>query len=423
MTPIDSAITPHPGSSETQSGQQPGPQIIFDGPRRPLFWLLIRNLALTIVTIGIYRFWAKTRVRRFFWRHTKLLGEPVEYLGTGGELFVGFLIAIVILVPLGATYSLLQFFTIGVQGYVPLMVDIAYYTVLAFLIQIAIHRMRRYRLTRTAWRGVRFGLDGSAVRYALISFGWGIVTLLTLGLAHPWLRIATMRYFFNNARFGASTISLDASARWLFSRWLVVTVPFAVAIVLFAALNWSLFHEFLLLNDEAQQGAEVSGQLSAAVDRINYWPLTLTAISFVVGIWYSVIEFRYLLSHVRLGDIVLKSEITPAFVYRVYLLFWSAILLFILGACVLLVLISHSIGGVNEVPGAAASGVILLGLVLVFFFYGILRTLFVDVTLLKRACATLTVSNPAALDAVVQASADLPSHGEGLADALDVGGF
>jgi|TARA_B110000444_G_scaffold5549_1_gene5147 hypothetical protein len=40
----------------------------------------------------------------------------LEYLGTGGELFVGFLIAIVILVPFGAVYSLLQFLMVGMEG-------------------------------------------------------------------------------------------------------------------------------------------------------------------------------------------------------------------------------------------------------------------------------------------------------------------
>jgi uncharacterized membrane protein YjgN (DUF898 family) len=37
----------------------------FDGPRKRLFWLLARNFLLTIVTLGIYRFWAKTRVRKY----------------------------------------------------------------------------------------------------------------------------------------------------------------------------------------------------------------------------------------------------------------------------------------------------------------------------------------------------------------------
>ena len=78
-------------------------------------------------------------------------------------------------------------------------------------------------------------------------------------------------------------------------------------------------------------------------------------------------------------------------------------------------------------PGDGSIGIwqiLSIGFFIVFFlFYGLLRTLFVDVTLLKRACNTLSVDNLQELDNVIQSSADLPSHGEGLADALDVGGF
>jgi hypothetical protein len=35
-------------------------------PMRSLAVLLLRNLGLTIVTLGIYRFWAKTALRQFF---------------------------------------------------------------------------------------------------------------------------------------------------------------------------------------------------------------------------------------------------------------------------------------------------------------------------------------------------------------------
>ena len=408
--------------TETDIGAAP-PQVAFDGPRGPLFGLLVRNLLLTVVTLGIYRFWAKTRVRRFFWRHTKLLGEPLEYVGTGGELFVGFLIAIVILVPLSAIYSLLQFFTLGVPGVVPLAVDLAYYTIILFLIQIAIHRMRRYRLTRTAWRGVRFGLDGSSVRYALISFGWGIATVLSLGLASPWLRVATMRYFFNHARFGTAGLSLDASARWLFPRWLAVGAPFALSVALYAALNWSVFAEIVALNARAQEGAEVGRALSEAGARLVHWPLLFIVLGSILGVWYSVVEFRYLLGRVTLGPVTLHAGIGTPFVYRVYVVFWGAVLASFLALGGIMAAAGQFGGGTGGPLAPALAGFIVLAFFLFIVLLGILRTLFVDVTLLKRACATLTIGNPAALDDVLQASADLPGHGEGLADALDVGGF
>jgi len=412
----------HTAAPAVAAAAEPPKQLLFDGSRKPLFWLLLRNLGLTIVTLGIYRFWAKTRVRQFFWRHTKLLDEPLEYLGTGAELFVGFLIAIVILVPLAAIYSLLGFFSVGQPFALSLAIDIVYYTLLAFLVQVAIHRMRRYRLTRTAWRGVRFGLDGSSIRYALISFGYGILSIMTLSLAHPWLRVATMKYFFNNARFGTAPLSLEASGRWLFKRWLVVAAPLAVGLAFFYIVNGPLFLEMMEIDARSQAGEEVGDEALALLNQILLWPIALFFLSIVLSIWYGVVEFRYLTNGVQLKNVGLRSEISAPFVYRVYLVFWVAFL--ILGG-LMAGLVALLVGAISAIAQNAGLAQILpIGLLITFFlFYGILRTLLVDVTLLKRACATMSVANPQELDSVIQSSADLPSHGEGLADALDVGGF
>jgi uncharacterized membrane protein YjgN (DUF898 family) len=411
---------PTPGSDTPAAA--PETQAVFDGSRWPLFRLLAVNLLLTVVTIGIYRFWAKTRVRRFFWRHTRLLGDPLEYVGTGSELFVGFLIAVVVLVPIGGIYSLLQFFTLGTPGYLPLALDIVYYTLILFLIQVAIHRMRRYRLTRTAWRGVRFGLDGSSLRYALISFGYGLLSAATLWLAYPWLRVATMRYFFTHARFGDTSMTLDASARWLFRRWLVVAIPFGIATALLVVLNWSAIGEITALNQRAAEGQDVGNDLLQIWTTVVWWPALLFVAGSLVQVWYQVVEFRYLLSNVRVGGSGLRSEIGAGFVYGVYFLFWF--LFFALGAALVggAVALAPEPGDPKAIP-AVAAGASVLGFFLLLALAGILRTVLVDVTLLKRVCATLSISNPEALERVVQSSAKLPSHGEGLADALDVGGF
>ena len=63
-----------------------------------LFGIHMVNMALTIVTIGVYRFWAKTRIRRFLWSQTSFLGDRFEYTGTGKELLLGFAIVMVFLI-------------------------------------------------------------------------------------------------------------------------------------------------------------------------------------------------------------------------------------------------------------------------------------------------------------------------------------
>src|SRR5260370_7326098 len=43
------------------------------------FRIWIVNLALTIVTLGIYSAWAKVRKRRYFYGHTRVAAESFEY--------------------------------------------------------------------------------------------------------------------------------------------------------------------------------------------------------------------------------------------------------------------------------------------------------------------------------------------------------
>src|ERR1700722_1789622 len=65
------------------------------------YWRLrIKGAALVILTLGIYRFWLATDVRRFLWSNTEIDGETLEYNGLATELLVGFLFALAILVPL-----------------------------------------------------------------------------------------------------------------------------------------------------------------------------------------------------------------------------------------------------------------------------------------------------------------------------------
>src|SRR5277367_693298 len=65
------------------------------------YWRLrIKGAALLLLTLGIYRFWFATDVRRYLWSNTEIGGETLEYTGLATELLGGFLLAIAIVVPL-----------------------------------------------------------------------------------------------------------------------------------------------------------------------------------------------------------------------------------------------------------------------------------------------------------------------------------
>ena len=124
----------------------------FVGNERAFWRLMIRGAFLLLITLGIYRFWLATDVRRFLWSNTEIAGEGLEYIGTARELLLGFLIAIALLVPLNVVFFLSAFgrgWLSQVSGFLALIV-------LALLGQFAVYRARRYRLTRTVYRGIRF---------------------------------------------------------------------------------------------------------------------------------------------------------------------------------------------------------------------------------------------------------------------------
>src|SRR4051794_33119066 len=74
----------------------PSEHFVYEGRLGEIYGIFIVNLLLSIVTLGFYRFWGKTRMRRYVWSRVSLSGDPFEYTGTGGELFVGFLIVMVL---------------------------------------------------------------------------------------------------------------------------------------------------------------------------------------------------------------------------------------------------------------------------------------------------------------------------------------
>src|SRR5271154_6172460 len=83
------------------SGPVPSNQTVEFRGRESAYWRLrIKGAALLMLTLGIYRFWLTTDVRRFLWSNTEIADDTLEYNGLAPELLVGFLFAVALLVPL-----------------------------------------------------------------------------------------------------------------------------------------------------------------------------------------------------------------------------------------------------------------------------------------------------------------------------------
>lgn len=190
------------------------------------------NLLLTIVTLGIYTFWARARTRRYLWSRTRFIDDRLEWTGTGLELFIGYVIAFFLfIVPFGVINLVLQGVMMrGHQGAAGLMVFVLYLAIL-FLFGVARFRALRYRLSRTFWHGIRGGSDRQGVAYGWSYFWKTLLSFVTVYLMTPWSMARLWNERWNAMSFGS--LPFRAQARWqpVFGRFMLFYVaPVVLAI-------------------------------------------------------------------------------------------------------------------------------------------------------------------------------------------------
>jgi uncharacterized membrane protein YjgN (DUF898 family) len=214
--------------------------VVFVGDRTTFIRLVRRGALLEFVTAGFYRFWLATDIRRALWSGTSIEGDTAEYTGTARELLIGFLFALAILVPIYLVYFLIGIEVERAKAFASLPLFLFFY---AFG-QFAIFRARRYRATRTVWRGVRFWMSGSGWAYAWRACLWGLATLVTLGLLLPWRESALERYKMRHLHYGDLPARFEGTGWTLFKRgwwlWLLSFLIFSIPFVYpaFRAILW-----------------------------------------------------------------------------------------------------------------------------------------------------------------------------------------
>jgi uncharacterized membrane protein YjgN (DUF898 family) len=362
--------------------------VAFSGSRGEFFHLVKRGAALELVTLGFYRFWLLTDIRRHLWSNTLVDGDAAEYTGRGKELLIGFLVALAILVPIYLGYFLIGLEAEHYQAFASIPL-IAFFYLFG---QFAIYRARRYRLTRTVWRGVRFWMSGSGWIYALRASLWGLLSAVTLGLALPWRTAALERYKMRHSYYGDLQGSFEGRGWEFFKRgwWLWLLAPVALVV----------------------------------------YPLA----PFIYGA-FKAVEWRWWLSGIRFGGVRIESSLPRSALIGLY---WKVI-----GWIVVLGLVFSAYMAASAALVASMSGepfaeffksqefsksIPLLALVgLGYLAFALAMNVVIRVYLVRdlwvRVLGSVNISGLEAA-ANVAARGDLANAlGEGFADGLDVGGF
>ena len=282
-----------------------------------LFRICYVNLILTIVTVGIYRFWAKTRLRRYFWRHVSVGGESFEYTGTGKELLKGFLKAVLVL-----------FLPLALTGIAELLLDSPWDAIVSTLKFVAIaivfaagtYAARRYRMSRTTWSGIRFHQAGSPWRYAWLYIRGTVLSALTLGLYVPWFRTGITAYETENLHLGTEPFRFAGRGRVLFKRWLVVWVLMVVLVALaVGAYLASALVMPLLTSAGLEPAAQTAAIALANVVAVAIVGLLALPIAVPVLLWYRAAELRYFAAQTSIGGITIAMTVRGRNLFMFYL--------------------------------------------------------------------------------------------------------
>ncbi|MFC1491690.1 YjgN family protein [Nitrospinota bacterium] len=266
-----------------------------------LFLIHVINILLKWVTLNIYHFWGKTRIREYLWSHQGFEGDRFEYTGRGKELFIGFLKAALAMVAL----IILAAFLYGRVG--PSMnpsfvlATLVIFATAQFLMALAGYSARGYLLTRTRWRSIRFFQTGSPPEYAVQAVGHGLLVILTLGLYWPFRRHVLLRYKINNTWFGTEKFAYGGTGKDLFGFFVLsylLTIP-TLGLIWF----WYLARDAAYVASRTRLGAlrftlgYTGGQLLWL--RLSNFVLSIVTLGLGYP-WVTLRNVRFLFEHLRL---------------------------------------------------------------------------------------------------------------------------
>lgn len=210
-----SGVTPDTGAIRRLS---------FHGSGGSLFGIHTVNLFLTLVTLGVYSFWGKVRVRRYLLAQSSLDGDRFAYHGSGKELLLGFLKALLVfVVPLGLLGLARDRLGLGLA--LKTLLSVMAYGLVVLFVAVVRVGARRYRLSRTSWRGIRFSFRGRVADYLKLYVVGSILTVLTLGFYYPVFATKQQAFMVSHSYVGSQRFAFDGRGRDLLA-------PFVVAVLL-----------------------------------------------------------------------------------------------------------------------------------------------------------------------------------------------
>lgn len=206
----------------------------FNGNASEYFKIWIVNVALSIVTLGIYSAWAKVRTKRYFYGNTVLDGSNFEYHADPLNILKGRLILLAVLI-------IYMFAT----QFMP-MLEAAFFVIYLVGLPWMLVKAMQFNARNSSYRNIRFDFDGTLKEAAMTFIGAGLVTIVTLGLATPYFIKRIKQFSIENSYFGTTPFGFSATTGDFFKVYFkAMVIPLVIAIIgIIAAIAIPAYHGY-----------------------------------------------------------------------------------------------------------------------------------------------------------------------------------
>lgn len=259
----------------------------FEGSAGEYFKIWIVNVALTIVTLGIFSAWAKVRSKRYFYGNTYIGTQAFDYHASPLRILLGRAIAF--------GFLLAYFATAAIS---PKLIGLWYLLFLAALPWL-IKSSLRFAARNTSYCNVRFDFHGDYWGALKAFVLWPLLTTITLFGALPYAHRARDYYNINNSSFGQTAFNAIIPVGKLYKYYGLALLANLAALVMLVTLTGGTLNIFRPDNPlimTARIGALIFGMIA-------FWgaPAYLGALTFNLA-----------LNNTRLGEgFNFQSHLSP----------------------------------------------------------------------------------------------------------------
>jgi len=178
--------------------------IVFTGNGTEYAKIYFVNLALSILTLGIYSAWAKVRNKRYFYGNTILAQSSFEYHASPIQILKGRLLVVGLFI----LYNILA-------GVAPALAGVLFIFILAALPWLIL-KATQFNMRNSSYRQIRFDFKGDAGEMFGLYVILPIAAVFTLWLAYPYVAYKQKSYLANRTHFGQSAFSFSGGSKEFF---------------------------------------------------------------------------------------------------------------------------------------------------------------------------------------------------------------